>query len=61
MTPLAFVTLCLITFVALAGMSQVPLLQDSITASGFSSTEVFSGLGVILFLFYAVLAVFTVR
>lgn len=61
MTPLEFFILCLVSVVALMGISQIPLVSDLVTASGYSSTEVFAGLSSILLIFYTVLAVFTMR
>lgn len=61
MSPIAFVTLCIVTFVALVGMFQITLVQDLITAAGYSTGEVFSGIATILTIFYFVLAIFTVR
>ena len=54
-----FFTLCVVTVVALAGMSQVPLVSDLVTASGYSATEVFGGIASILLFFYSVLMVLT--
>lgn len=54
MKPLEFFGLLLITTLAMIGLSQIPLIQDLITASGFSSSEVWSGIGTILLIFYAV-------
>ena len=59
MKPLMFFTLCVVTVVALAGMSQVPLVSDLVTASGYSATEVFGGIASILLFFYSVLMVLT--
>ena len=61
MKPLEFYILCIVTVVALMGMSQIPLVADVVTATGYSSTEVFAGISGILLLFYTVIAVFTMR
>ena len=59
MTPLEFFILCVVTVVALMGISQIPLVADLVTASGYSATEVFAGISSVLLIFYVVLAVFT--
>jgi hypothetical protein len=59
--PITWITLVMVTIVALAGISQIPLVQDLVTASGYSNAEVFSGIGGILFFFYVVLAIFEVK
>jgi len=61
MKPLEFFVLCVVTVIALMGMSQVPLVSDAVTATGYSSTEVFSGIASILLFFYTMLAIFTMR
>lgn len=61
MKPIAFFTLVILTVVALAGISQIPLVQDSVTATGFTPAEVFSGIAAILLFFYTLLAIFVVR
>jgi len=61
MKPIEFFILCLVTVVGLMGMSQIPLVADLVTASGYSATEVFAGISSILLLFYCILAVFTMR
>jgi uncharacterized membrane protein YhaH (DUF805 family) len=61
MKPFTWVTLVLVTIMALVAMFQIPLVQDTVTASGFSSAEVESGIAGVLLVFYSVLAVFEVR
>lgn len=61
MSPMMFVTLTLITVVALAGMSQIQLVTDVMTATGYSAAEILSGIGSILMLFYTVTFVLTWR
>lgn len=61
MSPIAWFTLVILTIVALAGMSQVPLISDSVATSGFSSAEVFAGIGAVLMFFYVIIAIFEVR
>jgi hypothetical protein len=53
--------LLVVTIVALVGISQIPLVQDLVTASGYSQAEVFSGMGAILTFFYVLIAIFEVR
>lgn len=61
MKPVEWFTLLAVTVVALVALDQIPLVQDLITASGFSSTEVFAGIAGILLVFYTFLAIFFVR
>lgn len=61
MKPVTWFTLLMVTLVALAGISQIPLIQDLVTASGYSNAEVFSGLGTLIMFIYVVIAVFEVR
>jgi hypothetical protein len=61
MKPFTWVTLVIITIIGLTGMSQIPLVQDLVTASGYSNTEVFAGMGSILTFFLVALAIFEVR
>ena len=44
-----------LTIVALIVLSQVPLLQDLITASGYPANEVWGGLGIIAFVIYTLI------
>ena len=61
MNPLEFLILVVVTLLALIGLSQVPLIQDVITHSGFSAAEVWSGVGVIMIIFYTMLLALAVK
>lgn len=61
MTPVVWFTLVVVTIIGLVALDQVPLVVDLVTATGFSSAEVFSGIGAILMVFYVVIAIFWVR
>ena len=61
MKPVTWVFLVIITIVFLVVVDQIPLVQDTITATGFSATEVIAGIGSVLMTFYIVLAIFEVR
>jgi hypothetical protein len=61
LTPVAYFALIIVTILAVVALDQVPLVQDAITKSGFSSAEVWAGIVSILVIFYTVLFVFTVR
>jgi len=61
MTPVVWFTLVIVTVIALVGMNQIPLVQDLVTATGYSSAEVFSGMGAILMVFYVIIGIFWVR
>lgn len=53
--------LCVLTAVALGGIFQISLVQDLVTASGYSTAEVFSGLLGIIYFFYFLVAIFTIK
>ena len=61
MKPFEWVTLVLVTIVAVIAMFQIPLVQDTVTATGYASAEVESGIIGVLLVFYTVIAVFMVR
>lgn len=61
MRPIEFMTLTVLSFVALAGISQIAFVQSLVSQTGYSSATIFSGIGAILFFFYVLLAVFFVR
>lgn len=61
MKPITWITLVIVTVVALVGIWQIPLVTDLVTATGYSSTEVFSGIATIVIFFYFILAIFFVR
>jgi Na+/alanine symporter len=57
MKVLMFFTLAVLFPITLMGISQIPLVQDLVSASGFSSTEVFSGMAGIIFLLTVLVAI----
>ena len=65
MTPLEYLILCVVTVVALLGISQIPLVSDAVAGitatSSITATEIWAGIAGILLFFYTVLAVFTMR
>jgi hypothetical protein len=61
MKAFTWVTLLVLTVLALGGIFQIPLVQDLVTATGYSLAEVFSGMAAILVFFYVMLAIFAVR
>lgn len=61
MTPITWVVMTVIPLVALAGIFQIPLVVDAVTATGYASAEVFSGIAGIWFFFSVIIAVFEVR
>jgi hypothetical protein len=61
MRPYTFFAMVVVTIAALVAMFQVALVQDVISSTGYSTSEVFSGLVAILVIFYAVILVFFVR
>lgn len=61
MKPFTWVTLVLVTIMAVIAMFQIPLVQGLVTGSGYSAAEVESGMVGIMLVFYTVLAVFEVR
>ena len=61
MTPVAFFMLMVMTMIALVGLSQIPLVADVVTSTGYSPTEVWSGIAGVLVIFYVVVGIFTVK
>lgn len=61
MKPLTWFFALLIPIIMLVAMDQIQLVQDLITNSGYSSTEVMLGIGSIYTVFMFGLAVFVVR
>lgn len=61
MKPLTWFFALLIPVIMLVAMDQIPLVQDSITASGYSAGEVLTGIALIYTTFMCGLAVFVVR
>lgn len=59
MKPLRYFILIFITVLALVALDQVPLVQDLITASGYSPSEVIGGVIAILVIFYSVVFALT--
>ena len=61
MTPVAFFMLMVMTMIALVGISQIPLVADVVTSTGYSPTEIWSGIAGVLVIFYVVVGIFTVK
>jgi Na+/alanine symporter len=59
--PLRYFILIFITVLALVALDQIPLVQDLITASGYSSSEVIGGTIGVLVIFYSVVFALTVE
>jgi hypothetical protein len=47
-----YFALCILTIILLLILSQVPLLQNVIAASGYSANEVWSGIAIIAIVIY---------
>lgn len=61
MKPLTWFFLLLIGVLMLVAMSQIKLVTDLITASGYSAGEVFTGIALLYVVFLCGLGVFLVR
>jgi hypothetical protein len=61
MKPLELFILLIVIPLALVGIGQVKLVSDVITATGYSATEVLSGIAVVIDFFILIVALFTMR
>ena len=61
MTIFEFFAFLIVSLLAVVAVFQIPLVNDLVTASGYSSAEVFAGIMGLLGIFYSVMLVFMVR
>ena len=61
MRAITFFALMVVTILILVALWQIPLVTDVVTATGYTSAEVFSGIAAVITVFYTGLFVLTYR
>lgn len=61
MKPQEFLALVVLSYVALAGMFQLSLMQSLATATGYAASDIFGFIAAILLFFYVLIGVFVLR
>ena len=61
MSPYVWFVMLVVVVMALVALDQIQLVQDLVTASGYSSSEVFAGLGGIFLVFWVMVGIIEVR
>lgn len=61
MKPQEFMALVVLSYVALAGMFQLSVMQTLATDTGFTSDQIFGLIATILLFFYVLIGIFALR